>query len=68
MQLPTLYSKEISVSCSVDAGPQDVVPGALLDLVYRLAADYEHNWRSSGLTVDRYGLHPLARAFSAALH
>jgi hypothetical protein len=60
MQLPTLYSKEISASCSVDAGPQDVIPEARLDLVYRLAADYEHNWRSSGLTVNRYGLQPLA--------
>ncbi|KAH7066827.1 hypothetical protein BKA63DRAFT_523242 [Paraphoma chrysanthemicola] len=60
MQLPTLHSTEALVACSKDSAPPDVVPHALFDLVYRLAADYEHNWRSSGLTVDRYGLHPLA--------
>lgn len=60
MQLPIARSREMSRLCSMDAAPQDEIPEVLFDFIYRLASDYEHNWRSSGLTIQRYGLHHLA--------
>jgi hypothetical protein len=60
MQLPTVVSRVMSNTCSMDSAPQDVVPEALFNLVYRFASDYEQNWRASGLTIERYGLHHLA--------
>jgi hypothetical protein len=60
MPLPGLTSKQVFLASSLAAAPRDVVPHALFNLVYRLASDYEHNWRSTGLTTERYGLHCLA--------
>lgn len=37
-----------------------MIPQQLFDLVYRLASDYERNWRETGLTIERDGLHQLA--------
>lgn len=60
MQLPIASTKHMSRICSLTAAPRDEVPEVLFDLVYRFASDYESNWRTSGLTVERYGLHSLA--------
>jgi hypothetical protein len=60
MELPTTISRVMSNMCSMDSAPQDVVPEALFSLVYCFASDYEKNWRASGLTIERYGLHHLA--------
>jgi hypothetical protein len=60
MPLPSLRPKQVLAAGSEAAAPPDVVPNALFDLVYRLATDYEHNWRISNLTTERYGLHCLA--------
>ncbi|KAF2033994.1 hypothetical protein EK21DRAFT_57514, partial [Setomelanomma holmii] len=60
LQLPVLESQQMATLKSLAAAPCEVVPEALVDLVHRLASDYEHNWRESGLHVQRYGLHPLA--------
>jgi hypothetical protein len=46
--------------CSPAAAPRDVVPESLYRLVYRMATDYEHNWRMSGLAVESHGLNHLA--------
>jgi hypothetical protein len=60
MELSQYPCKQSSTACSSAAAPRNVVSGLLFDLVYRMATDYEHNWRSSGLTVQRHGLHHLA--------
>jgi len=59
-ELPPQICKQSSMICSHAAAPRDVVPKTLYDLVYRMVTDYEHNWRGSGLTVERYGMHHLA--------
>jgi hypothetical protein len=60
MMLSQYRCKQSTMVCSSAAAPRDVVSESLYNLVYRMATDYEHNWRSSGLTVQRHGLHHLA--------
>jgi hypothetical protein len=67
MQLPIASSKQVSSMCSTKAAPQDDAPQVLFDMVYRLASDYERTWRTAGLTIKRYGLHPLAMGILSCL-
>jgi hypothetical protein len=60
MHLPIHHSKQAAEICSPAAAPRDTVPNGLFNLVYRLVKDYEHNWRTSGFTIERDGLHHLA--------
>ncbi|KAH4612139.1 hypothetical protein HBI73_021320 [Parastagonospora nodorum] len=60
MQLPVASTNYMSRISSMTAAPRDDVPEVLFDLVYRFASDYESNWRTSGLTIERYGVHSLA--------
>jgi hypothetical protein len=59
-ELPLQSSKQLSKMCSCAAAPRDVVPDRLYRVVYRLASDYERNWRESGFSIQRDGLHNLA--------
>jgi len=60
LEVPILSSKQSSKICSYAAAPRDVVPDRLYRLVYRIASDYERNWREAGFSVQRDGLHHLA--------
>lgn len=60
IELPMHRSKQMTTVCSPMVAPSDTIPQSLYDLVYGLAKDYEYNWRSSGFTAERDGLHHLA--------
>ncbi|KAF2124796.1 hypothetical protein P153DRAFT_127388 [Dothidotthia symphoricarpi CBS 119687] len=57
MQLPIMRTQTAS---SLAAAPRNVIPQQLFDLTYRMATDYERNWREANYTIERCGLQQIA--------
>ncbi|KAF1844224.1 uncharacterized protein K460DRAFT_388097 [Cucurbitaria berberidis CBS 394.84] len=60
MQLPMTAANPSTSKFKRISAPRNTIPPQLFDFVYRLAHDYEVNWRTSKFTTESYGLQQLA--------